>query len=206
MTKRSKKKTMSLLQTQMKERLAMSTVDKVDEANVMIDLETHGVNPGCVILSIGATTFAGGVPRVEFYEKISPVSSRALGFFEDIDTLRWWARQPEQVYEEALSGTEDAELVLVKFADYLRQVSDQGSKELRVWGNGADFDLPILAAYYLQIGRPIPWKPYSGRCFRTLKSIMPHVILDKRDRTGHHNALGDAKWQAEHAELLLNVL
>jgi inhibitor of KinA sporulation pathway (predicted exonuclease) len=65
-----------------------------------------------------------------------------------------------------------------------------------VWGNGADFDNPILAAAYRATGISQGWKPYNGRCYRTIKNLAPQVRLV---RTGtHHNALDDARAQAQH--------
>jgi hypothetical protein len=77
-------------------------------------------------------------------------------------------------------------------ADYLGNIPD-----VRVWGNGADFDNPILAvAYRRTIFSGQPWKPYNGRCYRTVKNQFQDVKLV---RTGtHHNALDDARSQATH--------
>jgi len=65
-----------------------------------------------------------------------------------------------------------------------------------VWGNGADFDLPILAAAYKAAGGPPPWKPYNGRCYRTLKNLAPSIKLERQGT--HHQALDDAVCQAKH--------
>lgn len=73
-----------------------------------------------------------------------------------------------------------------------------------VWGNGADFDNPILATAYGALNQVQPWKPYNGHCYRTLKSL---VKGPKIERTGtHHNAVDDARSQALHAIQLLRVL
>jgi exodeoxyribonuclease VIII len=79
-------------------------------------------------------------------------------------------------------------------------------KDFLVWGNGADFDLPILSAAYVAagFGGP-PWKPYNGRCYRTLKNLRPDVPRPERRGTAH-NALDDAVFQAEHAIALLAAL
>ena len=68
-------------------------------------------------------------------------------------------------------------------------------------GNGADFDLPILAAAYAAVGLSVPWKPYNGRCYRTLKNLAPVVKLARPGT--HHNALDDARTQAVHAIKLM---
>jgi hypothetical protein len=67
---------------------------------------------------------------------------------------------------------------------------------LQIWGNGADFDNVILSSAYRNTGHVTPWGTYKNRCYRTIKSANRHVAMA---RTGtHHNALDDAKSQAQH--------
>lgn len=66
-------------------------------SHVMLDLETLGRGPGCVILSIGAVTFNpfGEGYKHEFTCNIEPEISKQLGFTVDPDTVAWWG-QAEQ--------------------------------------------------------------------------------------------------------------
>jgi len=169
--------------------------------DVMLDLETVGTSAGCGILSIGASTFDG---KEKFYERIDPASSR-IYLREDIGTLRWWNSQDRQLKEEAFGGTKELVAVLDSFHDWFRSLNNKDYKQTFVWGNGADFDLPILGWAYLRVNRPIPWHTYNGRCYRTLKNLMPHVKAPPRASKKHH-ALDDAIYQAEHAKLILSVL
>lgn len=175
----------------------------LDAVNVMLDLETLGTSAGCAILSIGAQTFRSPNRSRFYYEKIDPASSR-LYLREDIETLRWWNRQDRRMKEEAFSGTTELPAVLDDFAAWLKDISSDPDK-LFVWGNGADFDQPILAAAYERLDRPIPWKPWHALCYRTLKELLPQVKAPPRASVSHH-ALEDAIYQAEHATLLLQVL
>ena len=61
---------------------------------------------------------------------------------------------------------------------------------------GADFDNSILNFAFTKAGIPIPWSPWSGRCYRTIKSIFNGVKLSRKGT--YHNALDDAKTQALH--------
>jgi hypothetical protein len=167
----------------------------------MLDLETLGTSAGCAIISIGACTFDG---KEKFYARINPASAR-LFFREEIDTLRWWNKQDPQLKAEAFGGTAELVETLDKFHDWFRSLDPIEWKKIEIWGNGADFDLPILGAAYLTMDRPIPWAPFSGRCYRTLKSLLKHVQAPPRASKKHH-ALDDAIYQAEHATLLLQVL
>ena len=75
-----------------------------------------------------------------------------------------------------------------------------------IWGNGADFDNPILEAAYDLLKMPAPWKYNEGRCYRTLKSLFPTVVAIPQAANAKHNALLDAKNQAEHASRILKFI
>ena len=174
--------------------------------NVMLDLETLGTKPGCVILSIGAVCFDQNTGLGDtFYAEIHGKSCLEAGLTVDPDTADWWeAREPEakKLLERCGNAKTSTSLGMSLFM-FRAWFLDKGQDTL-VWGNGADFDLPILASAYQRcgFGGP-PWLPYNGRCYRTLKNLYPGVKLD---RTGvHHNALDDARSQAEHAMQILRA-
>jgi len=108
--------------------------------------------------------------------------------------VRWWAEQSEDA--RAIFNHPEAKplpQVLAEFAAWL-------PKDSRIWGNGAGFDQPILAAAYRAVGIPLPWEFRNERCYRTLKALAPDV---KIRRTGtHHNALDDAVSQADHLKCI----
>ena len=166
--------------------------------NVMLDLETTGVAAGCCILSIGACTLD---LNNEFYQKISIDSCWNKGLKDDPSTLNWWESQDSAAKVEAFSGTLQLQDVLNNFSLWLKGLQE---KNVKVWGNGADFDLPILGAAYIACGMPIPWKPYNGRCFRTVKNIYAEIIPNAF-RGMKHNALEDAKNQAVHLVKIKNA-
>lgn len=171
-----------------------------NEINVMLDLETLGTRAGCGILSIGAVTFN---ERAQIHIKILPSSSLAYGLHEDIDTLRWWNEQEPAIKQDAFSGTNQLDSALVLFYDWLKALGD--TRDIYVWGNGADFDLPILGHAYSVLDIKKPWAPFNGRCYRTLKSLLPHVKPGIKN-AARHNALEDALYQARHARLLLEMI
>lgn len=56
--------------------------------DIMVDIETLGRKPGCVILSIGCVAFDGK----EFYVNIDPFKMKDEGVFHvDPDTSKWWS-------------------------------------------------------------------------------------------------------------------
>lgn len=163
--------------------------------HVMIDLETMGTCPGCAIIAIGAVAFdpRNGDMDDGYYTAIPLLGQELLGLHIDADTKAWWDRQSEQARKVLTDpGAIALPAALGGLNAYLQQHDNP-----KVWGNGADFDNPILAAAYRAVDMKQGWKPYNGRCYRTVKNLAPHIKLDKRQGT-HHHALDDAKSQAVH--------
>jgi len=171
--------------------------------DVMVDLETWGTKPGCAIISIGAVSFGPDGLGEEFYTVLDRVSCASVGLHEDADTLAWWAKQSDAA-KETLLETESENAVpiskaLVQFNNFLSGFGDN----IKVWGNGSDFDNTILGSAYTATGIQPGWKFWNNRCYRTLKGI---INGPRMQRSGtHHNALDDAISQANHAVELLKV-
>lgn len=165
------------------------------QTNCMIDLETLGVSPGCAILSVAAVPFGFmGAERTEpFYQRIQADSCYKAGLVAEDSTVAWWRRQSCEAYAEAFSGDKSVYVVASSLSEYIRE---NLGKDVCVWGNGADFDLPILAFVYRKLGLEVPWKYTNGRCYRTLRNLVPFKAV--KPKIPHH-ALYDAISQAEHA-------
>lgn len=164
----------------------------------MIDLETTGTRPGCMIPSIGVVAFdaARRLTLDEFYAPISLESQQAIGLKIDAGTFRWWLRQSDEA-RAAISGdgAPDIQEVFSELSEFFRRNAAM-NREAGIWGNGASFDLPILIAAYDACRLPVPWYTFGDRCYRTEKNRRPEV---KMQRIGtHHNALDDARSQTEH--------
>jgi len=170
--------------------------------DIMIDLETTGNSAGCCILSIGACTFDH---NYKFYQKISLDSCKSHGLVSHPDTLAWWERQNPTAKMEAFSGTKDLTLVLGEFHDWMRRIV-KVEGDAFYWGNGADFDIPILNKAYekVQMKSPLSYRPFNGRCFRTLKNLWKEVKADPMEGIAH-TALADAISQANHAMKILRI-
>lgn len=176
--------------------------------HVMLDLETLGTRPGCSILSIGAVEFDAHSGKLgkEFYEVVSRASCRAKGLEEDASTIEWWSKQnreAQKVLEDAETCKQGLGGALIQFTRYLEPF---GKRNLYVWGCGADFDQPIIAACYAKVSFPLPWLFYNNRCYRTLRAL-GKVKGDAPARTGvYHNALDDAKTQALQAINIIRAM
>ena len=166
--------------------------------NLMLDFETLGNKPNCVALSLGAVLFN----EIEIIEKQSWIFNLddqiARGRKIDGSTLLWWQdKSPEAraIFAKCADG-----LPLSQFTDafsfFINRAREKvGPFEVEVWGNGATFDVSIIESIYNQLGRPLPWKYYNVRCYRTIKALFG--IEKNIPRTGvHHEALADAEYQA----------
>lgn len=176
--------------------------------DVMIDLETLGTAPGCTILSIGAVAFEAATNEVSeapYAACILRSSCAAAGLFEDDATIAWWMGQDPSVSQLlSLAQEDDFAIPLVEVLEDFSNWLAQFGQDVRIWGNGADFDNPILAAAYRAVRRPLPWKPYSGRCYRTLKNLRRDIPLVRIGSL--HNAVDDAYSQANHAIQILRAM
>ena len=179
-------------------------------AHIMTDLETTGTVPGCAGLSIGAVRFYPETGKLgdEFYTVIDLESSLSAFLRQEEGTMKWWEGRGEdarRVLHEARSGgapkLRDA---LSSFTAWMR--GQGGFRSLRLYGNGADFDNPILRVMYDAAGLDFLGSTagfFGGRCYRTLKSLDelfgPVFATPKMSRQGtYHHALDDAKSQATH--------
>lgn len=178
--------------------------------HVMVDLETMGTVPGCAGLSIGAVemNFERMTLGAEFYTVVSLPDSLERYLHEDEDTKAWWEKQsPEARTVLEHANHPDAPTLpeaMHCFNEYLLGLG--GMRSIRLYGNGADFDNPILRVMWDAADvRPFNSKAgfFGGRCYRTLKSLDellgPDFAAPKLERSGtYHNALDDAKTQALH--------
>lgn len=167
---------------------------------IMLDLETLSTSSNAMIMSIGAVVFDETGLSAEFHRKINIELDNQCGAEISASTVCWWAQQSEQAREIFINSVDEFLPTLMDFSAFL----DHYAPNAEIFGNGADFDNVILANAYRRAGLIQPWGKYKNRCYRTLKNLAPQL---KIARSGtHHNALDDARSQAEHAIALLNHL
>ena len=176
--------------------------------HVMLDLETVGTRPGSTILSIGAVEFGPtGIGPAEFHVIINRRSCKNAGLVEDDDTVAWWDRQTpdaRRTLDAATAGkpleTMPLAMALASFDTWLNRGL---GGDVAVYGNGASFDNALLAEAYIRTGHAPAWHYRRDRCYRTLAALSPQITAN---RVGtYHNALDDAKTQAEHLVRILNA-
>jgi exodeoxyribonuclease VIII len=175
----------------------MTTQKNIPMRHVMLDLETLSTTQNATIVSIGAVAFDANGTYDEFYRVIDLDSYEPLprGAFDlSFATLAWWFRQSKAARDELGSDVKvPIKSALNAFAEW---PEDKGFDVFGMWGNGADFDNVILGNAYKALGMRPPWAYRNNRCMRTLKSMLPKVDVPRQGT--HHNALDDARWQAQY--------
>lgn len=170
---------------------------------LMLDLETLGTTPGCVVLSIGAVEFDENDLHGSFHAHIDLESSCKAGLVIEPRTTMWWLEQSSEA-QSALLEAEKFELreTLEAFVDTFDWDG------LQVWANGASFDFPILTAAFNAAGIKTPWAYYNECDYRTLKNLVNKQVFNNlRVRPDlAHDALSDAIAQARTTQNILKWL
>ena len=161
--------------------------------NVMLDVETWGVRPGCAIRSVGAVIFdpiAGGV-GAEFYANVDLESCKVAGLVMDPGTEAWWNEQSQVARDSLMIDQLPLKDVLENFVKWFSR--HQG---IFIWSHGANFDEPIIQAAMHAVGVKAPWRYSDVRDTRTIYELARFDLRSlKRSNGVRHNALDDAKHQ-----------
>lgn len=171
--------------------------------DVMLDLETLGTRPGCVVLTLGAIKFnpfdIDSQPGPGLYLRLDADEQIALGREVQEDTLQWWMKQSDDVREEAL-GEDDRVPLISMYKELNRFLVGVNN----IWAQGPVFDIAILENIYRQQGWPTPWQYWQIRDSRTLFGV--HGDPREKNREGHHNALADCVYQAQAVQQIYHKL
>ena len=168
----------------------------------MIDLETLSTKPTATILTIGGVKFdpySFTEPSQGMYFRVDVDSQTAMGRDVQQETIDWWATQPKEISEEAL-GDEDR----IDLKYLIKQINKWSVGVDVFWCQGPLFDYAILQNLYAQLGHPVPWQYWQIRDSRTLFSLVPRDLNEKR--TGLHNALEDCYFQAKKVQKVYKQL
>ena len=157
---------------------------------IMIDIETLGTEPGCVILSIGAVRFNRDGIGETFHAQISKRSCLENGLTIDDETEEWWEQQEQDMPD----GSEPLYIALGNLSGFCETADE-------VWANSPSFDLRILDAAYDAIESASPWEYHQERDVRTFRSLPGFVELGQMGQ--EHHALDDAIHQAR--EISVNL-
>jgi len=179
--------------------------------HVMLDLETFGTGPYSSIIMIGACVFdpyadENKVITNRFEVAIDPESYQGR---IDAATVVWWLSPERERARTAWLSMPKVGLAeaLDGFTDWLRSHSTDAVRtadNLRVWGNGSDFDNVLLRQAYEMLKRDAPWNFRHNRCFRTLRALSIDETMQYLGT--QHTALSDAVNQAIRANQIIRKL
>lgn len=175
--------------------------------DLMIDLETLDTTVTAKILSVGLCFFdiaTGEIPLTGHFQiDVDTQRNRTLSD----STLRWWLGQSDDARGKMKTGARDTlEKILWYIAEYVKE-----SPGIRVWGNGATFDVSILEHAFNEYGIPVPWDFRNVRDMRTLVEVGQMITgTDMRSKVPFegvkHCAVDDAVWQAKVVSEIWKVL
>lgn len=190
--------------------------------HVVIDLETWGNLPGYDLRSIGACVIdpinnvisdnrffvalknplQGSYSSDHFTDQDLDALDYRTGalrkypLLRDPKTVAWWYNETTQAARDQFIGACDLLHGLLDFTRWLQSLGVVVDQEHsgRIWGHGAAYDPPILAAAYEAVGLPTPWHYRATRDTRTLfdnAGITNHSAHMKAHRQGTFHHAGD---------------
>jgi hypothetical protein len=166
--------------------------------DLMIDLETAGGPPDGALMQIGAVFFDLQTQTLgpQFLQNVHLATAVNAGGKIDPATFIWWLGQSDKAREVRFNGRAIVD-VLNNFRIWIGQTCRL--EDVRVYGNGASFDLTILGSAYKRSPIDVPWRYGNERCFRTVRNLYPSVEYDYASKgEDAHNALHDAVFQVQH--------
>ena len=175
-----------------------------DMNDLMIDLETYGLQVDCAIRSIGACFFDVDSDAVgeTFYANIDPKTCEDINLYIDPKTKAWWSMQSKAAREALEVDTRPVKEVFESFRRWI--ITNTVDKtRLQVWSHGLSFDVPIIN-HTQSLLRLLPvWNYYNERDTRTMLWLAakknpaidpkePEIALGVPFVGTEHNALDDA--------------
>lgn len=171
--------------------------------HIMLDIETLGTRPGCVVLAAAFVRFSD---EAHTTLNLSIPDQQALGLEIDPETHAWWGEQEAKhpgAWATATSNPTPLRAALEHFSAWIAWASS-GEAPL-IWCHGATFDAPILGELYRRAGIEPPWRFWNIQCTRTLYNL---ASISPKDFAvpPPHVALNDAIGQTRAANAALRVL
>jgi hypothetical protein len=159
----------------------------------MLDLETYGTKPGCVLRSIGAVLFDPNTDHIgaEFYVNLTEDDQLLAGAHKDPDTIAWWERQSQESKDQLLTDQKPFALAANQFLSFMKF-----NRGKFVWSQGSNFDVVLLEHSLGFFNVKTPWLFYNTRDTRTAYQMAGFDTKSIFRQGTYHNALDDAKHQA----------
>lgn len=178
------------------------------DLHLMIDLETLSTQSNGVVLSIGACFFTKDKIGNKFYAELDYYSQEHIKNRNVLQSnVDWWEAQ-EKKGNIRPGNTSSNNLETLRHFNRFLIIADQSLKpdpemplfsktidNIKVWSNGASFDIPMVESLFIDYGLSVPWNFWNIRDVRTITDLYPKCRENSKEND--HNALNDAVNQAE---------
>jgi 3' exoribonuclease, RNase T-like len=159
--------------------------------NLMIDLETLSQEVDAVIVTIAAVKFSFDHQETEsFIVNIDPRDSKSLGMRLSNDTLEWWRKQKPEAMKAWMNSPYSVEEAGTQFLDFIGLC-----KDVNIWAQGIDFDMPIIKNMLKAVDKKVPWGYWTQCDCRTLFTIANFNTKNAPRVGDYHNAVDDCLTQ-----------
>lgn len=170
--------------------------------DVMIDLETLGVNKNAVVVQISGVYFdrETGETESEFCLCINIDSEVEKGFRVDGSTIKWWITQSSEAKQKVFSSNGcDSFTAWYQFNAFL-------SEAKCIWSH-ENFDYTLLSTHLEKHGiEPSFSDQYAGRDLRTLIDLSRINVRDFPRVGTAHDGLSDCLSQINYTVAALKIL
>lgn len=159
-------------------------------AEVMVDIETMGVAPGCPVITIGAVIF-NPMESETYHAMIKRAFLVKVDVEDAVDqsngvegsTLKWWLAQEDGAIKALLApDAVPLKMALTDFYDYCKSRGLGYTKKFfedhhhwptacKIWAKSPDFDCKILEAACKSVKVNFPFRFYEYRCVRTIQDL-----------------------------------
>ncbi len=178
--------------------------------DIMLDFETLADTQNAAILSMAAVPFnlETGEMGKAFYEYIDLQSCLEVGMEVTGNTFYWWLTKSEDARQEITSNDirRHIQYIPSAFRAWLTKSEDArqeiNEKEIRIWGNGAKFDLGILDNLYRKTQVINPFNFRNERCVRTYASLRPEIMANFEYHGTKHHPVDDCRNQIRYVCLI----
>jgi len=190
--------------------------------DIGFDIETLGVKPGCVVLSVAAIAFDRNEnPSMEnlysnaltFSTTFSMTRQLALDLTADKGTLEFYFKSEGQLSQIATSGAciESIHTSLGRFNDFIIGMKKQGlGNDVCLWANSPNFDVDIIRVLYEKTELEFPVPFYKWMDVRTIRDSYEFLYgrdaIPKADKTKKHDPLYDCIYQTHLVQSFFNAV
>lgn len=158
----------------------------------MIDIEALGTSPYAVVTAIGLVYFDEDKILDERYWAVDMTSQPDRDISPQ--TVKWWLEQSKEAQDAMLKSAVTAEAACLGIQAFYKRGTP-------CWAKGSTFDHTIIQSLFESLNLKNPIHHREQWCMRGLMKIT-NTPPPKREGT-HHNALDDAKHQAEWVQRCL---